>query len=65
MNLYNELILVQPIGSAVLRARNNMKNRKVVKTHENVLVFYKGNPNNIQRNFPIIEVREDYESDDV
>ena len=65
MNLYNELILVQPIGSAVLRARNNMRNRKVVKTHENVLVFYKGNPNNIQKNFPIIEVREDYESDDV
>lgn len=65
MNLYNELILVQPIGSAVLRARNNMKNRKVVKTHENILVFYKGNPNNIQKNFPIIEVREDYESDDV
>ena len=65
MSLYNELILVQPIGNSALRARRYMKNRKVVKTHENVLVFYKGNPKNIQKNFPIIDVREDYESYDV
>ena len=63
--LYNELILVQPIGNSALRARSYMKNRKVVKTHESVLVFYKGNPNNIHKNFPIIEVKENYESDDV
>ena len=65
MKLYNELILIQPIGSAVLRARNSMRNRKVVKTHENVLVFYKGETKHIQNNFPIIQVDDNYESNDV
>jgi len=29
------------IGSASMRANNSMKNKKVVKTHQNVLVFKK------------------------
>ena len=36
-----------------------MKNRKVVKTHQNVLVFYKGNTNNIKKIFNTIEYNED------
>ena len=36
-----------------------MKNRKVVKTHQNVLVFYKGNTNNIKKIFNTIEYIED------
>ena len=41
MPLYNELILIESGGSAAMRANGMMKNRKVVKTHQNVLVFYK------------------------
>lgn len=41
MLLYNELILVESAGTAAMRANQLMKNRKIVKTHQNVLVFYK------------------------
>lgn len=47
--LYNELILVDPIGSAMLRCARLMRNRKVAKVHQNVLVFYKGNLKNIKK----------------
>lgn len=42
MALYNELILVNSVGSASTRAGNYMKNRKVARTHQEVMVFYKG-----------------------
>lgn len=45
--LYSEIIYMQPIGSAALRANNQMKMRKPVKVHENILVFYKGEPKKI------------------
>ncbi len=47
-NLYNELILIEQSGTAAMRASRTMKNRKVCKTHQSVLVFYKGNPNRIK-----------------
>lgn len=47
MKLYNELILYNSIASAGMRARRNMRNRKVVKVHQNVLVFFKGDPKSI------------------
>lgn len=53
--LYNELILVDPIGSAMLRCARFMRNRKVAKVHQNVLVFYKGNLKNIKNNYKTIE----------
>lgn len=53
--LYNELILVDPIGSAIYRASSYMTKRKVVKCHQNVLVFYKGNLKNIKNNYKTIE----------
>lgn len=59
--LYNELILLDPIGSAMLRCARSMRNRKVAKTHQNVLVFYKGNINKIQSNYKTIE----YASEDL
>ena len=40
--LYNEIILVEMSSSAALRAAKSMESRKVCKTHQNVLVFYKG-----------------------
>lgn len=42
MILYNEFILVNPIGTGAIRTRGNMKSRKNVRTHQEVLVFYKG-----------------------
>ena len=38
---YNEAILVNAVASASMRANNNMKYQKLVKVHQNVLVFKK------------------------
>ena len=49
MQYYNECILVTPVGTAALRANNTFgKTRKVVKSHQNVLVFIKGDPRSIK-----------------
>lgn len=45
MKLYNEAILVTAVGSLPIRAgRAFQSGRKLGKTHQNVLVFYKGDP---------------------
>ena len=45
MELYNEAILVTPLGTLQLRAARWFRSgRKLGKTHQNVLVFVKGNP---------------------
>ena len=54
--LWSELILCNKLGSAVYRASGNMKTRKIVKVHQNVLVFYKGDTSKIKDEFPIIEM---------
>jgi DNA modification methylase len=41
MKLYNDIILLNIIGSACLRTACFEKSRKVVKTHQNILVFKK------------------------
>lgn len=43
LHLYNEIILVNAVGSASMRAGNYMRNRKVARTHQEVMVFFKGN----------------------
>lgn len=49
---YNEIILNTPVGNLMMRAGRYMnQNRKIGKNHQNVLVFYKGNPNNIKKHF--------------
>lgn len=66
--LLNELILVDPIGTAAIRAAGQMKGRKVPKTHQNVLVFYKGDPRKIMKIYPDIlfeDASEDLESFEV
>lgn len=50
MYLYNDIVLIEPIGTSALRAQPNMKYLKVVKTHQNVLVFYKGDQRKIINN---------------
>ena len=44
LRFYNEIILRNPVASASMRADGNMTYKKVVKTHQNVLVFIKGDP---------------------
>jgi hypothetical protein len=58
MSTYNELILVDPVGNLQMRVSKYMEHRKVGKTHQNVLVFYKGNPKEIKNIFPKIELNE-------
>ena len=57
--LYNELILIETGASTALLAARYMGSRKVVKMHQNILVFYKGNPKDIAKHFPKIEFSED------
>lgn len=41
MNFYNEAILLDQLGTASMRANGNMKSQKLVKVHQNILVFKK------------------------
>jgi hypothetical protein len=41
MKLYNELILINPIGTKALTLENGFKNRKLAKVHQNVYIFKK------------------------
>lgn len=51
-HFYNELILVNSAGTLPLRAGKSMNSsRKVGRMHQNVLVFYKGNPKNIKAEY--------------
>jgi DNA modification methylase len=63
MNLYNELILIDPIGNLHLRVGKYMEHRKVGKTHQNVLVFFKGDPKKIKNIYP--KIKTQIESTDV
>ena len=59
MRLYNEIILVEQTASTALRASRYMDSRKVAKTHQHLLVFFKGDPKKIKKEFPKIEYKED------
>lgn len=64
MPLYNELVLIDPIGNLHMRVGKYMEHRKIGKTHQNVLVFYKGNTKEIKNIFPKIEIEQnDQESE--
>ncbi len=52
MRLYNEAILVTAVGSLPIRiGRQFGRYRKLGKTHQNVLVFYNGQPKGIPEDF--------------
>lgn len=59
MRLYNEIILVEQTASTALRASRYMDSRKVAKTHQHLLVFFKGDPKKIKKEFPRIEYTEE------
>jgi DNA modification methylase len=45
LEFYNEIILVTSVGSAAMRATKQFEaSRKVVRTHQTILVFVKGDP---------------------
>jgi hypothetical protein len=55
--LYNEVILVNPAGTLPIRCQRAFSGyRKLGKMHQNVLVFYKGDPKNIKSTFAEIEI---------
>jgi hypothetical protein len=56
LQFYNDIIIVNAIGTAAIRAARNMGSRKVVRVHQNLLVFYKGNIKDIKNHFPALEV---------
>ena len=56
LHLYNEMIFVENPASAALRCQRVFDStRKLTKTHQNVLVFYKGNPKTIKSDFGVYE----------
>ena len=57
---YNEFILLDMLGTAMLRTNSFNSSRKAVKVHQNVLCFYKGNVKNIKFNFKEFENSEDW-----
>jgi len=57
--LYNELVLVEPLGTVPQRARRYMEHRKVAKCHQNILVFYKGDTSLIKTTFPEVQISYD------
>lgn len=56
--LYNEIIKLDPFGTARARARRLFGNRKVVRVHQHVLVFYKGDPARIRQEFGEVQLPE-------
>lgn len=57
MRLYNEIILAAQLASLPIKvARRFQPYRKVGKSHQNVLVFYKGDPKNIKKNFKELDL---------
>lgn len=50
LNYYNECILIEQIATGAMRAGKQFEaGRKVVKTHQNVLIFVKGNEKEIMK----------------
>ena len=60
---YNDIILVNSVGTLPMRTGRHMNSgRKVGRRHQNVLVFYKGDPKKIKENFSeLIPKNEHYD----
>lgn len=53
--LYNEIVLMNSPGTAAVRANRYMRHRKVARVHQEVLVYFKGDPKTIKEGFPIFD----------
>ncbi len=66
MELYNEMILINSIGSMAIRLRRQFNSgRKVGKIHQNVLVFFKGDPKNIKTKFKELNLDKALDKKDI
>lgn len=64
LKLYNEIILINSFGSAALRAGRVFKGmRKVVRVHQNVLIFVKGDPKVAHEYLGPVNCQEESEED--
>lgn len=55
LRLYDDMVYLEPLGNAAVRAPRTFNSmRKVVKTHQNVLVFLKGRESDIKTFGPVI-----------
>lgn len=59
---YNEMILVNAVGTLRLRVKRQMRGRKVGRMHQNVLVFYKGDISAIKNEYPELTELEEFAS---
>jgi len=57
--LYNDFVLVEQVGTGAIRAPKQFNaQRKAVKVHQNVLVFYKGDIRKIKDNYQELNLTE-------
>jgi DNA modification methylase len=64
MHLYNEAVLVTAVGSLPIRAGKQFKTgRKLGKTHQNVLVFVKGDPKKATAAIGDVQFKEEASED--
>ncbi len=57
LSYYNEIIYITPNGTAGMRANRTFSGgRKIIKTHQNVLVFYKGDIKKIKGNYTKLDL---------
>jgi DNA modification methylase len=60
LHYYNEMILATQIGSLAMRVTNQFNHsRKIGKTHQNVLVFFKGDLKQIPSLYPELDFKEE------
>lgn len=50
--LYNDMVMINQVGSKAITTRKSMESRKVARVHQNVLVYYKGDTQKIKDEFP-------------
>ena len=61
--LYNECILLTVAGSLPIRIHKQFaQNRKLGKTHQNILIFFKGDPAQIKEEFPFLDLKDKLEA---
>lgn len=52
LSLYNDVVFLEQYGTAPMRAALQFdRGRKLVKVHQNILIFYKGNPQKVKEIF--------------
>lgn len=62
LKYYNECILIECVATAALRANRQFSaGRKVVKTHQNILIFVKGNEKEIYLEDYVYELKNEVE----